>query len=249
MIVHRNPSESHSTKREHDSTRRGRGNAVDEPRKMASKEGSDEGSAPREADPLASVWRGIEGELEGAGRDDPRRLASVGFAGLARRRGASTLSLAYARAIASPSEPVLLCDLNWIHPCLHEMAGVNLQPGLDDVLERGVAWTSVLRGSDYPGIWILSTGGLGEAIAMDAARIAALLVRIRREASRFRRLVVDLPSIEESALALSLGECFERLILVAAPFGDPFRAIERVRRVPRSVKARMELLVNQGARP
>lgn len=144
---------------------------------------------------------------------DQAPVQSLGFTSSITGEGKSFLAVIMAHVLADDaSEPVVLLECNWEHPCFHEYFGIATAPGLAEWL-RGECNESAIRHKVGSNLTIIPAGN-GKR---DAVR---LLQQIRQKglSNIFTRsselLIVDLPPVATCAYGSLAASLVESLIVV-----------------------------------
>lgn len=148
--------------------------------------------------------------------------------------GVSTVAVQLSVAAAATGMRVLLVDLNWKRPTIHETFGVQRGPGLSEALASEGRQDPPIQGSAISNLSLLTVGNLvGDFnLAISLERMAGLI----RSLHDYDLIVFDLCESAEAGPSLSLSSLLEGVLLVIEA--------ERVRwEVALRVK---ELLVRSG---
>ncbi|MCA9156787.1 MAG: CpsD/CapB family tyrosine-protein kinase [Planctomycetales bacterium] len=148
--------------------------------------------------------------------------------------GVSTVAVQLSLAAAATGMRVLLVDLNWKRPAIHETFGVQRGPGLSEALANAGRQDPPIQASSIPNLSLLTVGNfVGDFnLAISLERMAGLI----RSLHDYDLIVFDMCESAEAGPSLSLSSLLEGVLLVIEA--------ERVRwEVALRVK---ELLVRSG---
>jgi len=144
---------------------------------------------------------------------DRTPVQSLGFTSSITGEGKSFLAVIMANVLAGDaSEPVVLLECNWEHPCFHEYFGIAPEPGLAEWL-RGECSESAIRHEVGSNLTVIPAGNGKQ----DAVR---LLQQIRQRglpdvfARSKELLIVDLPPVATCAYGSLAASLVESLIIV-----------------------------------
>ncbi len=149
--------------------------------------------------------------------------------------GVSTVAAQLSVAAATTGMRVLLVDLNWKRPTIHQAFDVQRGPGLSEALANDGREEPPIQASHIPNLSLLTIGNfVGDFnLAISLERMAGLIQSLRN----YELIVFDLCESAEAGPSLSLSSLLEGVLLVIEA--------ERVRwEVALRVK---ELLVRSGA--
>lgn len=143
-------------------------------------------------------------------------LAQVIAVVSARRGEGRTLTaagLAQALGKGLPNERILLIDADLRRPSLHSVFGLELSPGLCDVLRGSCEAEAALQQAPDSSVILLPAGdGAEEACMLIASRrMTALMNDLRRRA---RVIILDCPPVESAVEAHALAEMADGVLLV-----------------------------------
>lgn len=146
--------------------------------------------------------------------------------------GVSTVCLGVALALArSTTGSVLLLDANLRRPALHDLIGVDRQPGLNELIS-GSRITA--PATAVPNLWVVPSGAAAtypaQLITSDAAAD-----RIRALRDRFDYVIVDCPPVLTAVEAASVCRQSSGVIMVVRAGVTPRDDIERARDLLRGV--------------
>ncbi len=129
-------------------------------------------------------------------------------------------------ALAQHGAKVLLVDADLRRPSLHEFFGLEMQPGLRNLLgENGYA-DPAREISQQPGLWVLPAGsfGAGSSGVLDTKSVAPLILQWREA---YDYVVIDTPPVTLVSDALVLSTCADAVLLVVRCEVTSRRAIRR----------------------
>jgi len=128
--------------------------------------------------------------------------------------GVSTVASNLAVTLAGHSnERVLLVDANFHHPSAHKIFGVNLFPGLIEILEDSQDSKTAIKPSTVENLFILSTGAKKSEISDEyESQVFADLLDILKQDYSF--IVFDTPPMSEGNCAVRLAGLADGVILV-----------------------------------
>jgi receptor protein-tyrosine kinase len=179
--------------------------------------------------PFAEQIRSLRAEVLRS-QPDPHfnRLAVVGVNG---GESCSTLAASLAVALAQLDQPTLLVDANLRQPTLHQVFALPREPGLADVLERGVAPVCTpIQG--LPQLAVLTAGrAVANPLELLSSRpFGDLLEGFRR---RYRHVVLDTAAAAQGADAVTVAVAAQATVTVARPgrtlLDDSRRLVQRLR--------------------
>ncbi|MGH9373116.1 MAG: GumC family protein [Vicinamibacterales bacterium] len=133
---------------------------------------------------------------------------SILIAGAKEGEGKTLVASNLAVALAQAQQRVLLVDADIRRPSVHDVFGLQLEPGLSNVLAGTTSLADVLRPSDIPGLTVVSAGTASrEAPEILASTVFTRLFDIMQE--HFTWVIVDAPPVlnvtDASVLASRVG--------------------------------------------
>lgn len=146
------------------------------------------------------------------GTDSSKRPYLLGVTGCAKGSGVSTIATGLALALArNGDERVVLLDAN-TESAVPTCFGVNPASGLVEMIPDGEGNTTVAQHSLY----VVPSGETGAkpVFASPAHRYAALFQHLRDRRAGF--VIVDLPPVKTTSLALRIGRLLDGVLLVIA---------------------------------
>ena len=113
----------------------------------------------------------------------------------------------------STAKGVLIIDTNLRHPAVHSILRVHRTPGLSDVIEGKINWPKAVQAINGGALNVLSAGSpsIHPADLLTSLRAKRLLEELR---DQFKRVVIDMPSINGNVEALRVGQWADGVILV-----------------------------------
>jgi Mrp family chromosome partitioning ATPase len=141
-----------------------------------------------------------------------RGRVSVLVTGPSPGAGATTTAAGIGVALALVGKPVVLVCADLRRPRLHEMFGLSLAPGLDDVLAGRVPLERALRPTGCDGLRVVPAGGRGRSgpVHLNLDDLRLVMSRLSSEAI----VVVDAPPVVEAAETAQLAETVDQVLLV-----------------------------------
>jgi capsular exopolysaccharide synthesis family protein len=144
----------------------------------------------------------------------PRGMRSLALVSGSREEGTSTATANLGRYLAVHwSSKVLIVDANLRHPSLHDLAQVEREPGLVEVLDGTVALAAAVKKTGIATLFVLPAG----REAANPNRIldpAALEDRLIRASSSFDFVLVDCPPVNLYLEAVNVARLCDGVILV-----------------------------------
>ncbi len=136
----------------------------------------------------------------------------VGVAGNHRGCGASTIAGRLAvRAAEMKLGSVLLMDANVTHPNQHRLFGVNLEPGLSDILYDDADSEDVLQETAVDDLWLMSAGAHRGSGAPSPVVMKRCMERLR---DSFQMVFIDLQPINNVSPTLFLSRLADGVVFV-----------------------------------
>ncbi len=162
-------------------------------------------------------------------------MTTLGVTSCYSGEGVSTVAVQLSVAAAAAGTRVLLVDLNWKRPSIHQTFAVHRGPGLSEALANEGREDPPVQASHIPNLSLLTVGNfVGDFnLAISLEKMAGLIQSLQD----FDLIIFDLCESAEAGPSLSLSSLLEGVLLVIEA--------ERVRwEVAVRVK---ELLVRSGA--
>ncbi len=141
--------------------------------------------------PIAEAYRSIRENLRFALKSGTP-LRTLGVTSCSPGEGKSTANISLAMSFAGTRQRVLLIDADMRKPSVHSSFGIELRPGLGEVIEKWVDWRACIRPSEYPGLEILCAGD-SEASPGEILRSARVPDLIAEWKAEYDLVVFDLP--------------------------------------------------------
>src|SRR5262249_57983334 len=85
-------------------------------------------------------------------------VGTLGVTGAGPGEGKSLVASNLAIALAQSGQRVLLVDADMRRPRVHEIFGIDQEPGLSNVLTGNTKLSEAIRKSDVHGLWLLGAG-------------------------------------------------------------------------------------------
>lgn len=142
-----------------------------------------------------------------------RRITTVALTSCVRGEGVSTCAaLTAVTAAGAGNHKVVLIDANLAHPAAHQRFGIDLAPGLAEVVSEHRPASTTLH-AVWPGrLWVLTAGQADPGrLYGDTERWARVLAEMAHE---FELVVLDMPAIGDVASAMHLFGLFDGVVLV-----------------------------------
>jgi Mrp family chromosome partitioning ATPase len=155
------------------------------------------------------------------------------------REGVSAVACAVASALARlQTEAVLLVDANLGAPACHERLGVSRGPGLTELLNKASALDQVVHATGVQGLSLVPAGldRAGVAAWRTGAAFSELIRSVR---SRYRYVIVDAPSLVESAEASIIAAESDAVVLVVGAGAHSRTALADLRREVQGLGTRL----------
>ena len=141
-------------------------------------------------------------------------LRSVGLTSCQSGEGVSTVAAQLALAAASCGDhQVLLADANFACPRVHGRFGIELGPGLADVLLGALTVGEAIRPSAVANLVVLPAGRPdGDSARLyDSVRLAETIEQLTQ---RFGLVIFDLPAMGQTSATVRLAGLLEGVVLV-----------------------------------
>ena len=143
-----------------------------------------------------------------------RRVETLGLTSCYSGEGVSTVAAELAVTAAGHGHRrVLLVDVNLARPSADRAFGVELQPGLAEVLSDPDRLPAAIRPTSVAGLFVLAAGKPdgSPAEVLDSAAVADLIRRLKTD---FDLVVFDLPAAGQGGSAARLAALLDGLLLV-----------------------------------
>jgi non-specific protein-tyrosine kinase len=173
-------------------------------------------------------------------RCEPTAVArTLGITSCSRGEGVSTLCAHLAAAAASYRRGgVLLVDGNVVHPAIHSLFGMPLDPGLAGCAEDLRNDSEVVRPTVIPDLHVVSAGSL-EGSPARLYGSPHLPRCFQRWAGRFQLMIVDMPPIGQASCMMQLAGLLDRVLLVIEAERATREAARRAKQVLETAGARL----------
>jgi len=184
--------------------------------------------------------RTILAGLSWPGNDSGGALRTLGLTSCRSGEGVSTIAAHLAVAAAACSDqPVLLVDANLASPSVQRTFGVQLAPGLAEVLSGGGQLPEVIQASPVARLSILAAGRWNERAgpAYDGAGLAGIIEALKRQ---FALLLFDLPAAGPPSPVTPLAALLHGVLLVVEAEKVRWEAAQRLKEL--LVRANVRLL-------
>jgi protein-tyrosine kinase len=166
-------------------------------------------------------------------RAHPRQPRAVAFVASRRGEGASTCLAHVARHLAQQRSRVLIVDANFPYPALHAIAGVDVAPGLVDVLAGDIDARSALQPTMAANLYVLASGEREPSGTNRLVLPALFRDRVLDPTRDFDFVLVDCPALS----------CFEDAAVVAAGCDASLLVVEGGRTQKQEAQAAKTLLM------
>lgn len=135
----------------------------------------------------------------------------IGVTSYNRREGVSTVTANLAKAIGNryPGK-VLVIDANTPNPSLHRMLGVDLAPGLDDVVKTCSAKGALKKANNLR----LITAGKEQHCLMDDLMWQRFKKLLAESKKRYDFTIIDIPALKQEAMASQIMTACDGVIMV-----------------------------------
>ena len=164
-------------------------------------------------DDVREHFRRLLRNLPWPGGGTARRITTVALTSCVRGDGVSTCAaLTAVTAAGAGNHKVALIDANLAHPAVHRRFGIEVAPGLAEVVSGHRPPSAVLH-AVWPGrLWVLTAGQAEPGrLYGDTERWARILAEMAHE---FDLVVLDMPAIGDVASAMHLFGLFDGVVLV-----------------------------------
>jgi len=178
---------------------------------------------------LLAYARTILGGLSWPGKDAVGSLRTLGLSSCTRGEGVSTIAAHLAiAAVACSDQPVLLVDANLARPSAQHTFGVQLAPGLAEVLSQGGRLAEAIQASPLSRLSILAAGRLQGSMAQayDGTGLAGVVAALQRQ---FVLTVFDLPAAEPAGPLVPLAGLLDGVLLVVEAEKVRWEAAQRLK--------------------
>jgi Mrp family chromosome partitioning ATPase len=171
---------------------------------------------------------------------EPAAVArTLGVTSCSRGEGVTTLAAHLAATAASYRRGgVLLVDGNVVHPAIHSMLGMPLDPGLAGYAEDVCDDADLVRPTAIPDLHVVSAGCL-EGSPARLYGSPHLPWCFQRWAGRFQLMIVDMPPVGQASCVMQLAGLMDRVLLVIKAERATREAARRAKQVLESAGARL----------
>jgi succinoglycan biosynthesis transport protein ExoP len=159
---------------------------------------------------------------------EPQRIFSI--TGCHKGAGVSTVAAYLAGCLARRTDGrVLLVDVNFQDPSIHQIFGVNLAPGLADLAGGTYSQTSVIQPSAVTKLDVLCAGKASMASdkrILESKGFADLLKYWKHE---YSFVLIDTPAVGEENYVVTLGNMVDGVIIVFEAEEDRWEVAQRAK--------------------
>lgn len=159
-------------------------------------------------------------------------------------QGKSFLAANLAVVVAASGKRVLLIDADWRKGQLHRHFGLAQQPGLSEVIDGAVPWSTVLHRAVLPQLDFVATGSVppSRAECLMQGRFRSLLLAASQD---YDLVLLDTPPVLAVADALVIGSHADAVFLaVRAGVSGEAEILEAIRRLSQAGASAQGLLFN-----
>lgn len=141
--------------------------------------------------PCAEAYRSLRANLKFALAGD-REIKTLAFTSCSPGEGKSITNVSLAIAFAMNDKRVLLVDADMRRPSVHRYLGLELSPGLSDILQSRLSWRECLRKDVAHGLDVITAGKSPSSPGdlLDSAACTRLFEELRGE---YDLIVFDVP--------------------------------------------------------
>lgn len=141
-------------------------------------------------------------------------VKSMGVTSAVDDEGKSSVARAIAIAMANDqAENVLLIECDLLRPSLADDAGIDLTPGLSDVLAGDAELFEAVRPSGLPNLWLLPAGA-PHGNPSRLLRSQEMISIMEETSGQYSYVVVDLPAVLKSSDAAVIAQLTDGVVLV-----------------------------------
>jgi capsular exopolysaccharide synthesis family protein len=159
-----------------------------------------------------------------------QRILSISIISCHKGEGVSTISAYFAAALAERSEGrVMLVDANLQDPLAHRIFGLNLSPGLADILIRGQSQSSIIHPSTVNNLDLLCAGKSETEVNPRLFESKAFTDLLNFWKSEYSFVIFDTPAVWEENHAVSLGSVVDGVIMVIEAEGVRWEVAQRAK--------------------
>ena len=197
--------------------------------------------------PVAEAFRALRTNLEFASLDE--RLRTIVVTSAAAREGKTVVAANLAIAYAQAGRAVILLDADLRLPGVHDMFGLDNEPGLTDLaLTDGLALQEVLQPTEIQGLRILTAGTIpgNPAELLGSLKMKSLLASLREEAEH---IVIDTAPVGVVTDAALLAADADATVFVVRESYSSEPVVQRARDALAAVNAHLVGVVLNFVRP
>jgi len=171
-------------------------------------------------DPRCEAVRALRTELL-LRRDPDERADIVALLSPCAGEGRSMLAAELAIALSQLCRPTLLVDADFRHPRQHTLFGIDIEPGLTQVLEHG-AKPRLHSVQDLPWLSVLTAGAIprNPLELLSGSRFASV---IRDWRDRFEFVVIDTPPVTQFSDGLAVASIVGRVLALSRAHHTPYK--------------------------
>ncbi|MBI3724641.1 polysaccharide biosynthesis tyrosine autokinase [bacterium] len=165
----------------------------------------------RSDSPFAESFRRLRAQIHASA---PARVVLVTSGAPAEGKTAGSINLAV--ATANTGSRVVLIDADMRSPCIHKTFDLDLEPGLADCLTGERKPLDVIRETDVPNLYVLTSGRPPRNPAELLASTGAFMQLIAVIRSRFDRIVIDTPPASLLSDASIMAPAADTTVLIVS---------------------------------
>ena len=190
---------------------------------------------------VGEYFQTLLSRLPWIGNGSTHPVQTLGLTSCYSGEGVSTVATQLAIAAAScGNHQVLLVDFNLIRPSVQRTFGVNLSPGLAEVLLDDGKLETGIQSSSVANLSLLTAGAsdrdLAQAYYYHLASLPSLVESLKRD---FDLVVFDMPAASQSSSAISLAGIFDRVLLVVESERVSWEVAQRSKEILTRASARL----------
>ena len=155
--------------------------------------------------------------------------ALIGIISCYRGEGVSTIASNLATAFAQNSDiNVLLVDTNYVNPSVHKNFGINLSPGLGEILFDGQDIKAAIHATMLKNFFILTAGEFykNSGINFESKEFSDLLVSLR---NNYSYVIFDSPAIDAASSTARFASLLDGVVLVTEAERVRWEVAQRVK--------------------
>lgn len=176
----------------------------------------------------AEAYRSLRANLKFAFSGE-REIRSIAVTSCTQGEGKSSTNAALAMSFAKSGRRVLLVDCDMRRPSIEKYTGVELAPGLSDVLEGRTSWREAVRSDVFERVDVLTAGKQPPSPSdlLDSRAFVELLAELERE---YDLVVCDVPPAMAVSDIESCASQIDALILLVRSNKVSARVVEEAAR-------------------